>query len=44
MTGATRRHNRIAGKVYRRLADAAEDGPCRAYIENVKLRAANDIF
>ena len=38
MTGATRRHNRIAGNVYRRLADAAAGGPCRVYMETVKLR------
>ncbi len=42
MTGASRRHNRIAGNVYRRLADAAAGGPCRVYMETVKLR--KDIF
>lgn len=43
MTGASRRHNRIAGNVYRRLADAAGDGPCRVYMETVKLRI-EDVF
>ena len=43
MTGASRRHNRIAGNVYRRLADAAAGGPCRVYMETVKLRI-EDIF
>ncbi|MBA2617877.1 MAG: Uma2 family endonuclease, partial [Rubrobacter sp.] len=43
MTGASRRHNRIAGNVYRRLADAAAGGPCRVYMETVKLRI-EDVF
>lgn len=42
MTGASRRHNRIAGNVYRRLADAAAGGNCRVYMETVKLRVATD--
>lgn len=44
MTGATRRHNRIVGNIYRRLADAAGDGPCRIYVETVRVRAAERIF
>lgn len=44
MVGASRRHNTIAGKIYRRLADAAEGGPCRVYISDMKLRVADDIF
>ena len=43
MTGASRRHNRIAGNAYRRLADAAAGGPCRIYMETVKLRI-DDVF
>ena len=43
MTGASRRHNRIAGNAYRRLADAAAGGPCRVYMETVKLRV-DDVF
>ena len=43
MTGATRRHNRITGNVYRRLAGAASAGPCRVYMETVKLRI-DDVF
>ncbi len=43
MVGSSRRHNRIAGNIYRRLADAAEDGPCRVYMSDVKLRAAEDV-
>lgn len=44
MTGATKRHNRIVGNIYRRLADAAEDGPCRVYVEGVKLQVASDVI
>ena len=44
MSGASKRHNRIVGNLYRRLADAAEGGPCRVYIEAVKLRAARDVI
>ena len=44
MVGASRRHNRIAVNILRRLADAAEGGPCRVYISDMKLRAAEDVF
>jgi Uma2 family endonuclease len=37
MTGASRRHNRIAGNIYRKLADAAGGGPCRTYISDMKV-------
>lgn len=43
MVGASRRHNRIAVNILRRLADAAEGGPCRVYISDMKLRAAEDV-
>lgn len=43
LAGASRRRNRISGNIYRRLADAAEGGPCRVYMSDVKLRAAEDI-
>jgi Uma2 family endonuclease len=42
MTGATRRHNRIAGNIYTVLLGAARNGPCRVYMETVKLRVAED--
>lgn len=44
MTGATKRHNRIVGNIYRRLANAAGAGPCQVYFESVKLRASDDVF
>jgi Uma2 family endonuclease len=40
MTGATRRHNRIAGNIYTTLFSAARNGPCRVYVETVKLKVA----
>lgn len=39
LAGATLIHNRIAGNIFRRLGNAAEGGPCRVYMETVKLRA-----
>ncbi len=42
MTGASKRHNRIAGNIFRHLAAAAEGGPCRVYVETVKLRVDED--
>jgi Uma2 family endonuclease len=42
MTGVHTRHNRIAGNIYTRLSAASGDGPCRAYIADVKLRVAED--
>ena len=38
MTGATTRHNRIAGNVYVRLRTLADGGGCRVYMEGVQLR------
>lgn len=42
--GATKRHNRIAGNVYARLLAAARGGPCRVYMEAVKLRVEDVIY
>lgn len=44
MTGTTKRHNRIVGNVYRKLADSAEGSPCQVYVEAVKLRVARDVI
>ncbi|MGB3683761.1 MAG: Uma2 family endonuclease [Rubrobacteraceae bacterium] len=43
MVGASRRHNRISGNIFRKLADAAEGGPCRVYISDMKLQI-EDVF
>lgn len=37
MVGATRRHHRICGNIFRRLADAAAGGDCRVSMETVRL-------
>jgi Uma2 family endonuclease len=41
MVGGTDRHNRIAVNILRKLADAAEDGPCRVYINDMRFRIDN---
>lgn len=38
MSGSTDRHNRIAFNTARKLADAAEDGPCRVYISDMRFQ------
>jgi Uma2 family endonuclease len=38
MAGEKKRHNRIAGKIFRLLADIAEARGCEVFIENVKVR------
>lgn len=43
MVGASRRHNRISLNIARKLADAAEDGPCRVSMSDVKLQV-EDVF
>ena len=42
MVGATKRHNRMVGNIYAHLLAASRGGPCRVYVETVKLRAAED--
>jgi Uma2 family endonuclease len=44
LAGASKRHNRIAFNVARLLDDAAAGGPCRVYMSDVKLRAAEDVY
>lgn len=44
LAGGTRRHNRIAINLVRRLAEAAEGGQCRVSMSDVKLVAAGDII
>ena len=43
MVRASRRHNRISGNIFRKLADAADGGPCRVYVSDMKLQVG-DIF
>lgn len=44
MTGASRRHNRAAGKLYRLLDDLAGPEGCETYIEGTRLQLADDTF
>ena len=38
MAGTTKRHNLIAGNIYRRIGNQIEDRPCEVYISEVRLR------
>jgi len=44
MSGATARHNTIAGTIFSRLFTAADDGPCRVFMSDMRLAAANDKY
>jgi Uma2 family endonuclease len=47
MSGASTAHNTIAGNIFAALRDKLRGGPCRIFIENVKLRleaSREDIF
>jgi Uma2 family endonuclease len=47
MIGASTAHNTIAGNIFAALRDKLRGGPCRIFIENVKLRleaSREDIF
>ncbi len=38
MSGASRDHNRVAGNFYRKISDQLEDGPCEAFVNNMRVR------
>lgn len=42
MTGSSRRHNLIAGRIFRKLAEAADGTSCRVYVNDMKVRTPND--
>ena len=44
MSGATARHNRIAGNVFARLLAAAKTGPCDVFLSDMRLEAAGDRY
>lgn len=44
MVGTTKRHNRIALNIARRLLDAVRSGPCRVYASDVKVRVEDVIY
>jgi len=37
MSGARRAHNRIAGNIYRKISDQLENGPCEAFIGDLRV-------
>ncbi len=43
LAGSSLRHNRIAGNIYRKLADAADGTPCQVYMSDVRCRVG-DVF
>jgi Uma2 family endonuclease len=43
MSGASLRHNSICGDAYELLKRHLQDGPCRTFIEAVKVELADDI-
>jgi Uma2 family endonuclease len=44
MTGASARHNRIALNIAGRLNDLLADGECEAFMADMKVRVAPDLF
>ncbi len=40
MSCASRDHNRIAGNFYRKISDLLEDGPCEAFIGDMRVRTS----
>ena len=44
MSGATVRHNRIAGNIFGRLFPAARRSPCDVFIGNMRVQVAHDRY
>ena len=44
MSGATARHNLIAGAIFATLFSAADDGSCRVFMSDMRLEAAGDKY
>ena len=44
MSGATVRHNRIAGNVFVRLSLSARAGPCDVFVNDMRLEVARDRY
>ena len=44
MAGASQNHSRISGNIFNALSNHLQDSPCEPYIENIKVRAAGDVF
>src|SRR5688572_1814878 len=44
MSGATARHNLIAGTIFGLLLGAEQGGPCRVFVNDIRLEAAGDKY
>ena len=44
MVGVSRRHSRISLNIARKLADAAEDGPCRVHQSDMRVPTPDSLF
>ena len=44
MSGATARHNIIAGNIFARLHGAADNGPCHAFMSDMRVQVAADRY
>lgn len=44
LAGASGRHNRVVSNISGHLWSASRGGPCRVYTNDMKLRAADDLF
>jgi Uma2 family endonuclease len=44
MSGATARHNLLAGTIFTRLFSAAVDGPCRVFMNDMRVEVADDRY
>lgn len=44
MTGASKRHNQIAGNIFAPLRESAKGSPCQVFIEAVKLRVSAEVI
>lgn len=44
MSGATARHNMIAGNIFTRLFTVAGEGPCRVFMSDMRLEAGSDKY
>lgn len=44
MAGTSQNHNRLARNIINALTNHLQDSDCEPYIENIKVRAAEDVF
>ncbi len=44
MAGTSQNHNRITGNICNSLLNHLKNSPCEPFIENIKVRAAEDVF